>query len=346
MRRYLSWRVTQLYHYDLGPTFVSESTNGLPRVNEGVQLSDISSVDQYLTPQSAVDSPYPENPLPWTSNPVLRGTDVDDYGRENFVADPFLWPGTDGLWHMFFEVYSPSVPVGGSIGHATSPNGREWEYDQIVLRADTHLSFPYVFKHAGDVYMIPEEETAATAQFVNLYRATEFPREWIHERTMLSLDHPNNDTIVFRWDGRWWMLVGDSRIHGIHAYYADDLFGGWSAHENNPVIQNRQRAGRPGGRPIVSDDGIIVFYQDCEERYGHKLRTFGVSSLSPSTYVDYELEASPVLTPTGDDVGWNAGRMHHIDPWWTGDCWICAVDGNVSRAASIQPWSIGMYVSE
>lgn len=339
--RRLAWRSTQRIHYDLGPKVGQNNAYRDPPSN--FSSPDLSPEDRYLTPPFEPLAPFPERPVPTMTKPVLRGDEVDDYGQENFVADPFLWPGDDGTWHMFFEVYSPSKSPPGSIGHATSPDGLSWEYNRIVLNLETHLSFPYVFKYDDAIYMIPEEEPATQHQYVNLFRATEFPEEWTHETTLLSLDHANNDAVLFRWDSYWWLLVGEMRTEGIYAYYADDIRSTWRSHTNNPVVRDRPAAGRPGGRPVVYEDKLIVFYQDCEDIYGHQVRAYEITELNPETYEDRELDASPVLTPSAGRFGWNTGRMHHIDPWWTGRNWICAVDGNVSQRSRIQPWSISIY---
>ncbi|HEY0729749.1 MAG TPA: hypothetical protein VGD38_16825, partial [Pyrinomonadaceae bacterium] len=83
--------------------------------------------------------------------PTLSKQNVTDVPT-TFVADPFMIH--DGSWHMFFEVLLTSDK--GEIGLATSDNGLDWTYQQIVLREEFHLSYPYVFKWQDTYYMIPE----------------------------------------------------------------------------------------------------------------------------------------------------------------------------------------------
>ncbi len=47
--------------------------------------------------------------------------------------------------HMFFEVL-PADTERARSDLATSSNGLDWTYEQIVLREDFHLSYPYVFE--------------------------------------------------------------------------------------------------------------------------------------------------------------------------------------------------------
>ncbi|MFC7138064.1 hypothetical protein ACFQRB_19535 [Halobaculum litoreum] len=112
-------------------------------------------------------------------NPVLTAADVTDFGRTDCVADPFLFVTADGDWHMFFEVYTQNRQPSAVIGHAESTDGYDWSYDRVVLEADEHLSYPYVFKWEGDHYMVPDtwaKERGPAA--ITLYKAESFPYGW------------------------------------------------------------------------------------------------------------------------------------------------------------------------
>jgi len=63
----------------------------------------------------------------------------------------------------------------GNIGYATSDNGLDWTYQQIVLDEPYHLSYPYVFEWQGDYYMVPESYQVNS---ILLYRAVNFPTDW------------------------------------------------------------------------------------------------------------------------------------------------------------------------
>jgi hypothetical protein len=280
-------------------------------------------------------------------NPVLVAEDVTDYGAVDFVADPFLFPGAD-RWHMFFEVVNNDRDPDAVIGHATSPDGLRWEYDQVVLKTEKHLSFPYVFEWEGHRYMIPETGGAGDGM-VELYEAVDFPTDWRRRATPVSSDHESDDAVVFQWDDRWWTLVGDDEIGGAHLYYSPSLArDGWHPHPENPVITGRPTAARPAGRPLVTDDGVVLFYQDCAEAYGERVRAYAVTALDTEAFADRELPESPILEGTGARVGWNSGRMHHLDPWCVDGRWICAVDGNVSHPGLFtnDHWSIGVLIAD
>src|SRR5512146_2116952 len=101
------------------------------------------------------DGPLTIAPPSDQPNPVLTRHDVTDVFA-SFVADPFMLR-VDGTWHMFFEVLTLRDGSWiGVISHATSRDGRRWEYDRTVLSEPFHLSYPYVFESGSDFYMIPE----------------------------------------------------------------------------------------------------------------------------------------------------------------------------------------------
>ncbi|WP_128478753.1 glucosamine inositolphosphorylceramide transferase family protein [Halorussus pelagicus] len=362
--RQLSWRVGGTLHHT-APRMLGQSQSGRSGQSPLGQLGQSSAADAGWTASPATpwhtgetiptypyrDAPFDPlalRPSPGVANPILTARDVTDFGRAGGVADPFLFVTSAGEWHMFFEVFNRDADPTAVIGHATSPDGGSaWEYDRVVLGTDVHLSFPYVFKWDGTHYLVPDpwDKGSGTAD-IRLYEAREFPYDWTEAATILSLDDAVSDTVVFRWDDRWWAVAGDERdLYAFHSptLRADD----WEPHAGNPVVRDRPRAARPGGRPIVCEDRIVLFVQECISGYGEQVRAFEITALSPERYADAELDSSPTVRADDSSVGWNSGKMHHVDPWFDGERWRCAVDGNIGLGRSVfgHNWSIGMYES-
>src|SRR5947207_11719265 len=143
------------------------------------------------------DSTLHLSPPAEVQNPVLSAKDVCD-APAVFLADPFIVIEA-GTWHMFFEVMNGESDK-GEIGHAISPDGRRWQYGQLVLIEPFHLSYPYVFRWGGRYYMIPE---TLAANAVCLYQADPFPTRWSCVRRLVPLRCA--DPSVFRHNGMWWM---------------------------------------------------------------------------------------------------------------------------------------------
>lgn len=333
--RRIAWTCGHLCHHII--------PNLLP-IRTQLSGKSVTNPSQSDVPIQSPSPSLPKNLHGYGRQPILVASDVDDYGTVDFVADPFLWPSEDGTWHLIFEVFNQRRNPTGVIAHAYSRDLLDWEYDKVILETGVHTSFPYVFKHEDQTYLLPAKETTS----VDLYRAVEFPYKWKKDLTLVDLPHNNDDAIVFRWKDRWWLFVANSSINGINVYHTENLLSTeWVPHKDNPVVKDRPAAGRPGGRPIIQDNKLFIFYQDCYKKYGDKLRCFEITDLNRSSYTDVEVSSSPVLQASDRSLGWNSGRMHHMDPWWTGKEWVCAVDGNVAGrdVFTEYQWSIGIYVS-
>lgn len=355
--RRLRWRAGELLHHDLPPRAAAArerlpggrggtsdgagalGASGAPAASGGCGGSDAS-------PSAGVDRfPARLGPAPGVENPVLTARDVTDYGDVDFVADPFLL--ADDRWHLFFEAFNRDRRPTGVVCHSTSEDGCEWRYDRVVLRDDVHLAFPYAFEYGGSYYMVPDRWDRSEPAAVTLYRTDSLPAGWTPVARPVSPERQLADVVVFRHGGRWWTLGGsDDGRHDLLAYHSDDLeVDGWTPHADNPVVAGRPRASRPAGRPFRDGERLVVPFQDATDGYGICVRPFDLLALSPATYRDRERPGSPVLGGTGG-LGWNSGRMHHLDAHRNGSGWLCAVDGNVGLGRSLfgpDHWAVGIY---
>jgi hypothetical protein len=266
------------------------------------------------------NSPFDIWPPAGVRNPVLTNRDVCDVSAK-FIADPFMIQA-GRLWHMFFEVLNGETGK-GEIGLATSHNGFDWAYQQIILAEAFHLSYPYVFEWKGEYYMVPE---TLKAQAASLYKARSFPTEWAYLGPLVKGDCA--DPSIFYFDHRWWMFACSLPYQHdeLRLYSAKDLMGRWEEHPKSPIVTGDKQKARPAGRVIVFDNKIIRFAQDCVPAYGTQVRAFEISRLTTTDYVEAEHPSSPILTASGS--GWNGLGMHHIDPHLLpSGRWIACVDG-------------------
>lgn len=272
--------------------------------------------------------------LPWVGNPVLSEIDISDPPLR-FIADPFLYRD-GGQWWLFFEILRVA-PYKGVIALASSQDGYAWHYEGVVLESDDHMSYPLVFRWGEDYYLLP---CLYGPNAVRLYRAapSEFPYTWTPVATLLS-GRAFADPTIFRHAERWWMLVSDSASEMLWLYSSDTLEdpAAWQEHPASPLIALDRSRSRPAGHVLhLAGDRLIRLAQRCDHVYGEQVRAFEITRLDAEHYSETELPESPVLV--GDGSGWNAERMHTLNPWWTGERWLCAVDGFDGFR-----WSIGIY---
>jgi hypothetical protein len=283
-------------------------------------------------------------PHPDVTNPVLTGSDVTDISAK-YVADPFLYTESGMDWHMFFEANPGSGS--GAIAHATSPDGTTWTYDQAIIQKSYQISYPFVIKDEdSDEYYLIFSRNDSGAH--SAYRATNFPTGWTVDTDPFiegtELDGQGADASIVQWDGKWWAFAGsnDDGSYGyenLYAYYTEGglLSGSWQSHSNNPVIANNTDLARPAGRIYSRSDRFYLPVQQTAPDYGIKTRLIEVTELSPTSFSFTEVSTSPILENGG--TGWRENGMHHLDSWWIGDRWLCAVDGKNSS----DNWSIGIY---
>ena len=213
------------------------------------------------------------------------GAALVDWAPGHVYADPVLFE-RDGRHHLFCE----EIPAGqtrGVISHVELGSGAR---PAVVLEADDHLSYPFVFARGDAVYMIPE--TSARGG-VHLYRATDFPLRWAHDATLVEDVHAVDATLVDH-DGRLWLLAaiappGGSDLDELHVFSADDLHGPWRAHPANPVVSD-VRCARPAGPVLRCADGRLVRpAQDGSLRYGGAISFRAIERLTADEYAEHEV---------------------------------------------------------
>jgi hypothetical protein len=268
--------------------------------------------------------PTPLALAPQSPEPVLTARDVTDLDAA-FVADPFMHH--DGTrWSMFFEVLDRPL-ARGRIGLATSDDARRWRYERIVLAEPFHLSYPFVFAHGGEHFMLPETFEAAQ---IRLYRATRYPFEWTLDSVLVDGIIAVDASLLLH-GGVWWMFACTApKGHDVlRLWSADDPRGPWREHPSSPIVIGDRRIGRPAGRPVVIDGRVYRFAQDCTTDYGVCVRAIEITRL---THDEYEEREMPQPIVTGGPFAWNARRAHHLDahrqPSTAGGGWIACIDGD------------------
>jgi hypothetical protein len=152
-----------------------------------------------------------------------------------------------------------------------------------VLRTPFHLSFPNVFCHDDQWYMLPEQ---ARSGVTALYRAKSFPYQWEKHRDLLE-SFPGIDPILYRRDGRWWLFVTHGsppcNENNLYVFSAPSLDAEFLPHPMNPVSTGLHGA-RMAGQLIERDGKLFRLGQDGRESYGGGLVLFELEELTEKTY--------------------------------------------------------------
>jgi hypothetical protein len=216
--------------------------------------------------------------------------------RGAYWADPFLI-GRQGRLYVFFEEYIYKDQRGRISFAEIQPDGGIGE-PAVALERPYHLSYPFIFEHRGEFYMIPE---TAQNNAVEVYRCARFPDQWKFHKTLMQDVHAVDATLTEH-SGVWWMFVniaaeGGSTWDELHLFHSDDpLSDQWTPHPMNPVVSD-VRSARPAGRLFRRDGLLLRPSQDSSLRYGYALNINRITKLTK-----YEFEEEPLerLEPPKD----------------------------------------------
>jgi len=198
----------------------------------------------------------------------------------HYYADPFAVADGDATW-LFFEDYRYDESRAVIACAELRGDGTLGE-PATVLDDGRHLSYPCVFAHGGDWFMVPESRARGA---VLLYRAVRFPHEWKLEKTLYSGNVV--DTSVHVTDEVVWFFVPivEPRGGGTHLWLfsADGPDGEWRAHPDSPISTDVRRA-RGGGAIFRSGERLFRPAQDCSRVYGYGFSLNEVVQLTPERY--------------------------------------------------------------
>jgi len=238
------------------------------------------------------------------------------------AADPFAFL-LDKRWYVFFEMMRASHPD-AVIAAVSTEDFSTFQSHGEVLAPGYHLSFPHLFEHGGEIYMMPESKKQRR---VDLFRAVEFPCRWEFCKTVLRGKYM--DASILFYGGRYWLFAG-WLSYWLRVFYASSPLGPWK-----PILQPVARIYneanvRPGGKPVLWNEQIIRFAQDNRRYYGHQLKAMRVTTLNRFLFRETPMFSTPFLTPALR--GWNDSAMHHLDLHPMEDRFIAFVDGASNSA--------------
>lgn len=224
---------------------------------------------------------------------------------QRFYADPFVLE-RDGRHYLFVEEF-PYATGRGVISVAELGDDGIFGVPRVVLQEAHHLSYPQVFAHAGEIFMIPE---SSAAREVVLYRGAQFPDRWVRD-TVLIADRNFNDATLLESDGRFWLLGTEWFGHGsasdtMAVYSAPSLRGPWTAHALNPIAVDHS-ATRPGGAFIRQGDALVLPVQNGSRAYGGGLGLMRLERLD-----DFDVRFTPPR-PIEPGTAWARAGIHTLN---------------------------------
>lgn len=243
-------------------------------------------------------------PVGWSRLDMTRAIPIPN-PKNAFLADPFLLE--DG-GRTFCFVEELVFKEGRGCIAAYELHERGAVRIGRVIEEPFHMSFPYVFRHAGEIYMVPE---TSEHRDVRVYRCTGLPDRWELAKVLMT-DLSTADTMIFEHGGRWWLLTNlDPAETGdfcseLHLFHADGpLSDTWTPHPMNPVLTDARRA-RNGGLLRDGDAIYRVSQRQAFDTYGSGFAVNRIDVLTPDDYAEVEVFADE------PDRFRRPGPVHHV----------------------------------
>ena len=250
--------------------------------------------------------------------------------RDRFWADPHVLE-VEGRYLVFVEELVFATGKGRIAVLEIDAEGRS-TMARVVLEEPHHLSYPFVFEHEGDHYMVPESSARGT---VDLYRATSFPDRWeLAEHLMTDINAV--DATLLREGDRWWLFASVTRHRGVgsgqlNLYSSERLTGGtWRLHPASPISTD-VIGSRPAGAILRHNGRLYRPAQDGSGAYGRAIVLYEILELSHTAY--REQPATTIEPAWSDRISRthtlaHAGRLTVLDALWPRGRWGPADGGS------------------
>lgn len=221
--------------------------------------------------------------------------------KGQWLADPFLYE-FDGRHYLFVEQYFTQKHRAG-IGVYEFVDGVPVN-NEVVIENKYHMSYPCVFTHKGNHYMIPE---SSANNSIDLYMAVQFPYGWVHKATLLKgekyvdstvYEHDNDLFLLsYKKEGNGWKLVN----------FKLDIEKERLVRINEMIFT--QNTGRPAGR-LFCDGKLFRPSQDCGLKYGERLIINMVDNFGDDGYLE---RPETYISVKDIDCATDIQRIHTIN---------------------------------
>lgn len=225
--------------------------------------------------------------------------------RRYYRADPFGVP--DHPSWIYCEIYDYATGVAHLELVEMHEDGSLRAVHPAPLPLPVHASYPYLFKHEGRLFAMPE--TAALGRCMLYEVEAEGPLRFV--ATLLEGVRAA-DATLFVWEGRFWLAYTDIELgefDNLCLCWAEALTGPWLPHEANPVKIDH-RSSRPAGTPFLHEGMLYRPAQDCGGGYGRATVINRIIRCTPSCY-----EEEQVTRIAPDPRGLNPHGLHTLSAW-------------------------------
>ncbi len=259
----------------------------------------------------------------------LYPSKIGKFKRVTQLADPFLFV-RNGILYCFYEKFLNKGK--GTLEVAYSSDLENWQYSNVNLNIDCHLSYPFIFleENENNIYMIPE---TGELQEVALYKSENFPSNWKKIKVLLKGNYVDSHILNYR--GIYFLFTtkkvkqesGKGQFnYELELYYSLAIDGEYELHPSSPIGIGR-KFGRSAGSVFTKDGKLYRPVQDCLEIYGKEVHLFEILELSVHEYRETLIQENYI------QKNWNIKNGgHHVSVAKFGIEQIWALDYNIKES--------------
>ena len=236
--------------------------------------------------------------------------------KDRFYADPHIIYH-NSTYYIFIEEFIFGSDK-GFISVITMDEKGNYSQPEPVLQRPYHLSYPFVFMHEGDYYMVPETQINRT---IELFKCVEFPYRWEFQMNLMEGIRAGDATLHYQ-DNKWWLFAsvtetpGASLADELRLFSSEQLLSTeWQPHPQNPVVSDCRNA-RPAGKLFMEGDRLYRPAQNSSYHYGYGFNLNEIITLNDNEYAE--------VTVTKANPNWDSkvigthtfnrtGSLHIID---------------------------------
>lgn len=245
-------------------------------------------------------------------------------------ADPFLF-AHNGRIYLFYEhvIWSKK----GEIKMISSADLVNWTDPVTVLKETCHISYPYVFEHEGEIYMIPE--TCAFKE-IRIYKADNSQlTHFSYHTTILKEDESDtseisfSDSSIYKIDDIYYLHTCRQKdgVNNLELYISRSLFGSYVKHPASPMVVN-QKFGRNAGSLFSYNGKLYRPAMNCENGYGDGVGLFEVDRMTPTEYSEHIVNDNLLQSSGNEFYRFNG---HHFNTAVFNGQYIISTDSNEDR---------------
>lgn len=182
--------------------------------------------------------------------------------RDRFFADPFVYSQNDSEIVVFVEELEFDKPVGRLTELVVDAKSKKLLRKHTLLELDSHLSYPAIIRHKGELFVCPENGTTGK---LTMYQ---YDKE-LHQLhpVKVVIEEALADATIRKIGDEYYMFATKvpKTQEDLYLYKSDHFDGDY---EEVGLISEGRAHSRPAG-DLFEVDGILYRpAQNCSKRYG------------------------------------------------------------------------------